>query len=126
AAGTQRVDGIAVPPGAQRDALVAPVEHLVPQRHGAGVGDHGCDGGRIEACTHAGAPVRGRGSAAGRRETSTDSTKFPATPSATVLPIARSTGIDEEASTANTRKVVRLQTITACRVRTCASRESPA
>src|SRR3546814_7154733 len=41
--------------------------------------------------------------AAGWRETSSASTKLPSTPSVTVLPIARSTGIDDSASRKNTR-----------------------
>ena len=64
--------------------------------------------------------------ATGCRVISSASTKLPNTPIATVLPIARSTGIDDSASSANTSSVVRLQTITACSVRSCSSRLSPA
>src|SRR5690606_37726764 len=122
---------VAVTGGAQDDPLRVPVQHLVPQAHRVLVRDQGFDVGAPE---HHGAGA-GSGSAVdrpavpvppGARETSSDSTKLDSTPSATVLPIARSTGMLDSASRLNTSRVIRLHTITACRVRSWSSRESPA
>src|SRR5690606_9424425 len=116
----QRVRRIAVVPGAHADAASLPGQDLVPQAHRALVRDQGEDVGAAgqRAVHHA--------CSSGLRATSTASTKLDTTPRATVLPIARSTGIEDSASRPNTRAVVRLHTITACRVRSWSARSSPA
>ena len=48
------------------------------------------------------------------------------TPIVTVEPIARSTGIDDSASSRNTSSVVGLHTTSACRVRSWSAWSSPA
>src|SRR4249919_170179 len=134
----QRVRRIAMVVGAHMDRARIPGEHFVPQAHRALVRDQAEDSGAVDhavvdhavldhACVAVGsraAPLPG--SPVSSRAISNASAKLPNTPIATVLPIARSTGIDDKASRLNTSNVVRLHTITACRVRSCSARSSPA
>src|SRR5689334_9957241 len=101
--------GIAVPFAAQGDALRIPGDDLVPQAHRAGVRNEGFD----DAATDHGASL------CGWRAISRPSTKFDTTPSVTVVPIARNTGIDDRPSNANTSSVIALHTSSACSVRSC-------
>src|SRR5690606_19984190 len=104
----------------QADAALVPLDHLVPQAHPPLVRGQGEDPGAVgQRPAHAAA-------SAGLRATSTASAKLNSTPSATVPPIARSTAIEDRASRPNTSSVVRLQTITACTVRSWSARSSPA
>src|SRR5690606_37350949 len=136
-AGAQRVAGVAVAARAQADRAFVPVDHLVPQAHCALVRDEGEDLATADHGAFPRAPVGAASAArsspaasvtrelaaeaapagvcaAGCRDTSSASTKLPSTPSVTVLPIARSTGIDDSASRKNTSTVIRLQVINAC------------
>src|SRR5207342_909056 len=125
---------IAMVVGAHVDRVRIPGEHVVPQAHRALVRDQAEDSGAVDraavdraavdhavlnhACVAADTrAARLPGSPVSSRAISNASAKLPNTPIATVLPIARSTGIDDSASRLKTSSVVRLQTITACRVR---------
>src|SRR5690606_20561388 len=137
----QRMVRIAMPPGTQADAGLIPLEHLVPQAHVALMRDQGFDTPGVDHHvdrTHAwcsaslpgtastAGPGAASGSAARWRTINNASTKLSATPSATVLPIACSTGMLELASRLNTSRVARLQTLIACSARSWPSRSSPA
>src|SRR5690554_1019563 len=117
AAAAQRVRRVAVVARVQPDACGVEVDDLVPQAHGVLV--------RYQAEDFVAGDHRG-GSSPWCRDTSSASTKLDSTPMATVLPIARSTGIEDSASRLNTSRVIRLHTSTACRVRSWSSRRSPA
>src|SRR5690606_25643734 len=138
---------IALAAGPDQGRCPGPVEQRDPQAHracmrrqrqelatGWGYGTARCAGYR--AVSHVGKRhqrqdlVAGGGAGhartAGCRATSNASTKLAATPIATVLPMARNTGIEDSASKAKTSNVVMLQTMIACSVRSWSSRASPA
>src|SRR5690606_19011182 len=118
----QRVCRITVTAGPQHDALCVPFQHFVPQAHGVLVRDERFDGSARQrhapapgkpgfkragvACAATGSSAATSSTATpapappppGARDTSNDSTKLNSTPSATVLPIARSTGMLDSAS----------------------------
>src|SRR3546814_12393318 len=104
--------GIAVVARTQADLRFAPSHDFVPQAHRALVRDECQDfvaaDRRVAGVAHALRPT-------GARAMNSARTKFAITASATVLPIARNTGIDDNASSENTSSAVRLQTMTACR-----------
>src|SRR5690606_10598961 len=117
-AGAQRVHEVAVGAGTQPDGVRIPRQHLVPQAHRPLVRDERQD---LLAPDHAAAPA----GATWRRATSSASTKLPATPIITVVPIACSTGIEDSASSPNTSAVMAPQTAIACSVRSCSRRSLP-
>src|SRR5690606_11682530 len=114
----QRVRGVAMAVGTQAYPLRIPFGDFVPQAHRTLARDEGEDVVAVDHGASQPAPAPATPfAAAGWRDASSASTKLPSTPSVTVLPIARSTGIDDSASRKNTSTVIRLQVINACRVR---------
>src|SRR3546814_18453713 len=90
--------GVAMVVRLQPDRTRIPVQHLVPQAHRALVRHQRQDPGATDPAVLP----------AGSRATSSASTKLPNTPTATVMPIRRSTGINASARRPNNQREVRL------------------